>query len=80
MHVCYSIITFKFSKFKNRLYFSWEKLKKGYSEYGIKFVIIEGENMERNMIVVMGFDSTLQFKYKQGKSPRTHPNYKGENK
>jgi len=30
-------------------------MKKGYSEYGIKFVIIGGENMERNMIVVMGF-------------------------
>jgi len=55
------------------------KMKKA-SEYGIKFVIIEGENMERNMIVVMGLDSTLQFKYKQGKSPHTQPNYNGENK
>jgi len=55
------------------------KMKKP-SEYGIKFVIIEEENMEWNMIVVMGLDSTLHFKYKKGKSPHTHPNYKGEKK
>lgn len=37
-------------------------------EHGIKLVIIERKNMERNMIMV-GFDSILQFKYKQGKVP-----------
>ena len=43
---------------------------------GIKLVIIESENMERNTMMV-GFDSISQFKYKQGKCP--HPYDIGKN-